>query len=290
MLFGVIMGLAASASWAGANVFISRASRAVGPFRAVVWAQIVGGVALAPIALVLDHRTAGVDQTVIAWAALAGSVSVLAYAGLFLALERGPLSVVVPVMSAWSVIAAGVSIGVFGETLRRTHLLGAGLVVAGVLLVSRFSQTDAPGGGRSDPRRVRGALLASVGGALGFGVLIPAIDRLAPVAGRLGTIPLVFLMDLTIGVPLALVARVDLSPPPRRTWLVVAAAGLFETTGFVWISLGAARAPVAIVAPLAGLASAFTVLFAWIVLGERPVGLVLLGAAVACAGVVTLAL
>jgi drug/metabolite transporter (DMT)-like permease len=193
-------------------------------------------------------------------------------------------------MSSWSVIAAGLSIGVLGETLRRTHLLGAGLVITGVLLVSRFSQTDVGGPGPADPRRSRGALLAAVGAAVGFGVLIPAIDQLTPVLGTLGAIPLVFSMDMALGVPLALGSRVDLSLPPRSAWATVAAAGLFETAGFVWISLGASRAPVAIVSPLAGLASAFTVLFAWVVLGERPAGLVLLGAAVACVGVVTLAM
>ncbi len=284
------MGLAASASWAAANVFIARSSRAVGPFRAVVWAQIVGGVALAPIALALDHRPGSIDGGVVAWAAVAGVAAVVAYACLFFSMERGQLTVVVPVMSSWSVIAAGLSIGVLGETLRRTHLLGAGLVITGVLLVSRFSQTDVAAAGPQDPRRARGALLAAVGAAVGFGVLIPAIDRLTPVLGTLGAIPIVFLMDMALGVPLALGGRVDLSFPPREAWAVVAAAGLFETAGFVWISLGASRAPVAIVSPLAGLASAFTVLFAWVVLGERPARMVLLGAAVACAGVVTLAL
>jgi drug/metabolite transporter (DMT)-like permease len=290
MFFGVIMGLAASASWAAANVFIARSSRAVGPFRAVVWAQIVGGVALAPIALALDHRQGIIDGGVVAWAAIAGVAAVVAYACLFFSMERGQLTVVVPVMSSWSVIAAGLSIGVLGETLRRTHVLGAGLVIIGVLLVSRFSQTDAAATGPQDPRRARGALLAAVGAAVGFGVLIPAIDRLTPVLGTLGAIPIVFLMDMALGVPLALGGRVDLSLPPRRAWAAVAAAGLFETAGFVWISLGASRAPVAIVSPLAGLASAFTVLFAWVVLGERPARMVLLGAAVACTGVVTLAL
>jgi uncharacterized membrane protein len=45
-----------------------------------------------------------------------------------------------------------------------------------------------------------------------------------------------------------------------------------------------------VVAPLAGLSSAFTVLFAWLVLRERPPNAVLIGALVACAGVVVLAL
>ncbi len=290
MLFGVLMGLAASASWAAANVFVQRSSRAIGAFRALVWAQIVGGVALAPVALVLDQRLGAVDDGILAWSAVAGVSAVLAYACLFFSMERGRLSVVVPVMSSWSVVAAGLSIGFLGEAVRRTHLVGAGLVVAGVLIVSRFSQTGAAAPDRAGDNRERGALLAAVGAAVGFGVLIPAIDRLAPVAGRLGAIPLVFLLDLVLGVPLALFARIDLRPPPRAAWPAVAAAGLFETVGFVWIALGVARAPVAVVAPLAGLASAFTVLFAWLVLRERPSALVAAGAAIACAGVLTLAL
>lgn len=313
MVSGVIMGLCASACWAFANVFISRSSRAVGPFRALVWAQVLGGLALAPIALAMDHRTAQIDTSVVGWGVVAGLTAVLAYACLFFSAEGGQLSVVVPVMSSWSVVAAGVSIGVLGESVRRTHLIGAGLVVSGVLMVSRYSQPPrgasragpagggvpgAPGtsGAPTDQegprvrRRARHALLAAVGAAFGFGILIPAMDRLAPVLGRLGEIPVVFSMDLLLGVPLALAARVKLSFPPRRAWGIVAAAGLFETAGFVWISLGASRAPVAVVSPLASLASALTVLFAWAVLRERPAGLVLAGAAVACAGVVTLAL
>jgi drug/metabolite transporter (DMT)-like permease len=185
-------------------------------------------------------------------------------------------------------------LGILGEVVRWVHLVGAGLVVAGVLVISRFSQVAAPiptsAGVAAAGRGERQALLAAIGTAIGFGVLIPAIDQLAPVAGRLGAIPLVFLLDLALGVPLAVAAGVDLRLPPRAAWPVVAAAGLFETLGFVWISLGVTHAPVAIVSPLAGLASAFTVLFAWLALRERPAGLVMVGAALACAGVVTLAL
>jgi drug/metabolite transporter (DMT)-like permease len=259
-----------------------------------VWAQIVGGLVLAPFALALDHRSGLFDARVAGWGLVAAVSAVLAYACLFFSMERGRLTVVVPVMSSWSVVAAALSLGILGETVRRAHLVGAGLIVTGVLVVSRFSQAALPvAAGDATPdsaRRERGALLAAVGAAVGFGVLIPAIDRLAPVAGRLGAIPIVFLLDLVLGIPLALGARVNLRPPPRAAWGTVAAAGMFETVGFVWISLGAAHAPVAIVSPLAGLASAFTVLFAWLVLRERPPRLVLAGAALACAGVVILAL
>ena len=48
-------------------------------------------------------------------------------------------------------------------------------------------------------------------------------------------------------------------------------------------------APLALVSPLSSLASAFTVLYAWAVLRERPAKPVLLGAGLVCAGVITLA-
>jgi drug/metabolite transporter (DMT)-like permease len=299
MFFGVVMGLLASASWAGANVFVQRSARRVGPLRALVWAQIVGMIGAAPLAWVLDTRVRAPDRGTVLWAAVAGLAAVVAYPCLFYATLRGRLSVVVPIMSAWSVVAAGISLGLLGERLRPAHGVGAALVVLGVLGVSRFSQDAGSGDGApasSDAPQPTGGpvpiggLWAAIGGAIGFGVLIPAIGRLAPTTGSLGAIPLVFLLDLLIGVPLARWRGIELSAPRGRAWLPVLGAGLFETMGFAWISLGMAHAPVAVVAPLAGLASAFTVLFAWLVQGDRPGLGVLLGAGLACAGVITLAL
>ncbi|HEX2660385.1 MAG TPA: DMT family transporter, partial [Polyangia bacterium] len=215
MWFGIVMGLLASASWAAANVFIQRAGRAVGPFRALVWAQIAGAVMVAPFAGWLDHRTGHFDAGLAGWIAMALGSAVLAYATMFYAFERGRLSVVVPVMSSWSAIATAISIGVLHEAVRRAQLAGGVLVIAGVLLVARFAQSEGASGAPDNPRRTRRALLAAMGSALGFGVLIPSIDRLAPALGRLGAIPFVFLGDLLLGLPLAAVARVDLRPPPR---------------------------------------------------------------------------
>jgi drug/metabolite transporter (DMT)-like permease len=302
MVFGIVMGLLASASWAGANVFVQRAGRQVGAFRALVWAQLAGIAGVLPLAVLLDVRAQAPDRGTVFWAAVAALAAVLAYPCLFHATNRGRLSVVVPIMSAWTVVAAGISLGFLGETLRPAHVLGASLVVGGVFLVSRYSQQGAAGGGGVAPAQRSpggggggdgggdgGGLWAALGGALGFGVLIPAIGRLAPATGRLGAIPLVFLLDLLLGVPIALAAGIDLRPPRGRDWLPVLGAALFETMGFVWISLGVARAPVSVVSPLAGLASAFTVLFAWLVLRERPCAQVLLGAGLACAGVLAMA-
>ena len=111
MGFGILMGLLASASWAFANVFIQRASRALGPFRALIWALSTGGLALLPVALVLDRRTVSLGSGLpTGWLIVSAFAAVLAYTSMFFAVERGRLSVVVPMMSSWSVIAAAISL------------------------------------------------------------------------------------------------------------------------------------------------------------------------------------
>jgi drug/metabolite transporter (DMT)-like permease len=287
MVLGVVLGLCASASWAIANVAVQRAARQVGPFRGILWAQIVGALVVS-LALPLETRTEAPALIDAVWVLAAGAAGLLAYVCLFYAFEHGRLTVAVPIMSSWAVIAAGLSLATFQEPVRPLQLLGAAVVVAGAVVVSRFAQSttaaSAPGG--ASPRW----LLASFGAALGFGLLIPIIGLLTPVTGRLGVIPVAYGADIALGLPLAWRFRVSLAPPRGRAWIAVALAGVFETAGFAFIVLAARYAPLALVSPLSSLASAFTVLFAWLVLGERPARAVLVGAALVCAGVVTLAL
>jgi probable blue pigment (indigoidine) exporter len=92
-----------------------------------------------------------------------------------------------------------------------------------------------------------------------------------------------------LALPLAALFRIDLRPPPRAALPSVAMAGLLEAAGFVCIALASARAPLAVVSPLASLSSALTVIYAWVVLRERPHPVALAGAALACAGVIAVA-
>jgi len=287
MFVGVLLGLGASACWALANVAVARAGRAVGSVRALLWAQLSGAVMAALASVAIDDRNLALWSSLGGWLAAAGVSALLAYVCLFYAFEHGKLTIAVPIMSSWAVIAAALSIGVFHERLAGAQVAGAAAVVAGALVVSRFAQAEvsrAVGGPR--PRW----LLASVGGAIGFGVLIPVIARLVPAFGSVGAIGVVYLADIVLGLPFALFLRIDLRPPARAAWWPVLAAGLFETAGFACITVGARFAPLALISPFASLASALTVLYAWTILRERPARAVLIGAALVCAGVVILAL
>jgi drug/metabolite transporter (DMT)-like permease len=159
-------------------------------------------------------------------------------------------------------------------------------VIAGAVVVARQAQRPEA----SSQAGRRGWLPASVGTAVGFGLVVPAMRRLAPVFGAAGTIGAVYAAALILALPVILALRIRLPLPPRRAWSWILLSGLLETLGSVCITMGAQRAPLAIVSPLASLASAFTVAFAWAVLRERPPRGVLVGAALVSAGVVVLAL
>lgn len=288
MLAGVLLGLGASVSWALANVAVARSAQRAGVFRALLWSQLIGLALLAEFAFLYDFRPQPVTGTIIAWTIGAGFAALLAYVCLFYAFQHGRLSIAVPIMSSWAVIAAGISVGLLGERVHAGQLLGAGLVVAGVLLVSHHARGEAKAEQAASSRRPRW-LLASVGAAVGFGVLIPAIGQMAPATGRLGSICVVYVVEILLGLPVALLFRVRLGPPPLGAWPAVFLAGLFETAGFACIALSVGRAPLALVSPLSSLASALTVLYAWLVLRERPAWPVAVGAALACAGIIVLA-
>jgi drug/metabolite transporter (DMT)-like permease len=287
MIAGVLLGLGASACWALANVAVARAARSVGSFRGLLWAQIAGAVMAVVASAAVDRPQWTVDSALAGWIAVAGVAALLAYVCLFYAFEHGKLTIAVPIMSSWAVLSAALSIALFGERLGRAQFAGGAIVIAGALVVSRFAQPKTAGGAPAPTPRW---LIASLGAAVGFGVLIPVIARLVPAFGSVGSVAVVYLADIALGLPLALFFRIGLKPPSGAAWLPVLAAGLFETAGFACITIGSRLAPLALVSPLASLASTFTVLYAWAVLRERPARAVLIGAALVCAGVVALAL
>ena len=286
MVAGMLLGLAASASWALANVVVQRAGRAVGALRALLWAQVVGIALSALGTAAFDDRTASFRAATGGWVVVAGVSALLAYFCLFYAFEHGRLTLAVPIMSSWAVIASALSLVLFHEQLTAAELIGAAAVIAGAVVVARHAQRVETTAAGTRPRW----LLAAVGAAVGFGILIPAMRRMAPVFGSVGTIGAVYLADLVLALPLAIGFRIDLRLPRGRAWMPVFLAGFFETAGSVCIVLGARHAPLAIVSPLASLAAAFTVVYAWVILGERPARGVLIGAVLVSVGVVVLAL
>lgn len=284
---GVLLGLVTSVSWAIGNVLTQRLGRLIGPSRAMLWALGAGGVLALPFALALDSRTEPFGIGIALWTIIAAIGGIVAYVGLFHAFANESLTVAVPIVSSWPVAAAVVSIGLLGETLQRSRLPGTAAVLAGVILVSIPKKTEGAGAAATGSKK---ALVAAFASSLGFGVMIPAMGRIAPATGAFGASVIVYALGIVLALGLGRTMGVSLAPPPRSAWGLVLATGAVETMGFVAVALARRFAPMTLVAPVASLAATFTVLYAWIVLRERPRVITAIGALAAGVGVALLAM
>jgi drug/metabolite transporter (DMT)-like permease len=295
VLLGIVFALLTSVAWAFGNVFVQRSSRRVGAVRAMFWSLVTGVIVALPVAALLDTRSAPIGAGTLAWLLAAGVAGLIAYSGLFYSLTYGQLSLTVPFTSCWSLVAALFGLVVFGERPGGLQLVGAGVVFLGVLMVSIAAGRQEEGatqGGTAGPLPARPRLapwVAALAAGLGFGVMMPAMNQASPALGNFGTTAGAYILILTLGLPIARALRLQLSPPDRPSWPAVAGAGLFETAGFVLLTLAGRLAPVALAAPVASLASALTIIYAFIFLRERPGAVALAGALLASVGVVFLA-
>jgi drug/metabolite transporter (DMT)-like permease len=285
VLLGVFLALLTSIAWAFGNVFVQRSSRAVGEARSLMWLFVLGGLLSAVAVPLFDRATAPVDAAAIGWLIAAGVSSLAGYGGMFFAFSRGDLTLTVPFVSCWSMVAGIIGLVVFGERPGPLQLVGAAVVFAGVLLVA-LGSGDAPGPNARIPSPW--ARAAAVLAGVGFGVMFPAMSQAAPAFGTFGAATLVYAICLLLGLPVALLAKLDLRRPPRSAWPVLLGTGLFETVGFILLTAAGLVAPLSVVAPVASLAAAFTVIYAFVFLHERPGRRALLGAVLASVGVVVL--
>jgi drug/metabolite transporter (DMT)-like permease len=285
VLVGIILALLTSIAWAFGNVFVQRSSRAVGEARSLLWSFVIGGLLSGAAVPLFDRPTAPVDAAAVAWLVGAGVSSLTAYGGMFFAFSRGDLTLTVPFVSSWSLVAGVIGLVAFGERPHPLQLVGAVVVFAGVMLVA-LGSGHAPGPNARVPSRW--AKAAAILAGLGFGVMFPAMSQAAPAFGTFGAATLVYAISVLLGLPVALLARLDLRRPPRAAWPVLLGTGLFETAGFILLTAAGLVAPLSVVAPVASLAAAFTVLYAFLFLHERPGRRALVGAVLASVGVVVL--
>ena len=288
MLAGILLALCTSVSWALGNVLMQRTGRLLGGTRGMAWALAVGSAVAALAALAFDRRSAPITAGVVAWTGAAGVSGLIAYGGCYYSFARAKLSLAVPLVSCWAIVAGALSLTVLGERPRALQLVGAAIVLVGVMLVSRGAAHDQPTPGVSAAASRR-ALWAALAAGVAFGIMLPAMGQAAAALGAFGTTAAAHGLCVLLLWPVARFAGASMAPPPRSAWLVVLATGLFETLGYVFMTLAGRFAPITLLAPVASLASAFTVLAAWLFLRERPPAAAVVGALLATGGIVLLA-
>ncbi len=222
------------------------------------------------------------------WAAVAGLGGTFGLGAFFVALGRAPMSLVAPVAG---VLAAGIpaAVGIaLGDALPPHRVLGLGLAIAAVVLVS-LSGTAGGESSSGVTRLDRLGLSLAVAAGIGFAAFYLLIDRADAIAEGVGPLWLLVPVRLTgivtIGIVL-LARRQAVARPTLAAAPILALAGLGDVGGNLFFVLAQGMVPFSVAAVLSSMYPVVTVLLAAGLLHERLARVQLIGVALAVAAIV----
>ncbi len=284
----ILLGLVAALGWGASDFVLSRISQAVGPTRTLIYVQAGGLLAISLVILAWQDRPP-LDPWL--WLVTIGAniFNLIGTVLLYRALTVGTLAVVSPIAASFAVVTTLLALAT-GERPTPLALSGIVLVMGGVIVVSRAPSTGVAA--LRAPGFVLGqGVLAASGAALSYGIFF---WLLRPVTTTMGIAWPIFVgRILTLGAALAFkVTRPSGPSRPLPSWLwgaVVLATGL-DTVAFLSYNFGISTAYVSVVAALASIFSAVTVLMAWVLLHERLASSQWVGVVAVLAGVLLVSL
>lgn len=279
----VVLALLASITYGSADFLGGLFTRRASVLTVVLFSQAMGTFLLAlalPFFLHRDYSGAAV-----AWGAGAGVAGAAGVTMLFRGLARGRMSVVAPTTGT---VAAALPVVVglaAGERPAPLALVGVGLALAAVALVSA-SEHGAESAGGAEPPTSSGVPEA-LGAGTSFGLFFILLDNAGDAAGMW---PLVGARasSLTIMTIAVVVAGAAFKPPPG-TLAGISLAGALDVAANLFYLLATQRGLLALVAVLTSMYPATTVLLARVVLKEKLSPTQLVGLAFAFAGVIAIA-
>jgi drug/metabolite transporter (DMT)-like permease len=219
------------------------------------------GLAVA-LLLVIVLRDASPDAHVYVLSAVAGAVGVVAVALLYRGLAVGRMSVVAPVSAVGGAVLPVVWGLLEGERPSALAWVGIALALTAIVIVGRGAEHD-PAASVTPLHE----LALGAGAGIGFGIVFILFSESASGSGLWPV-----LIARCTSVPLLVGAVIVLRQPPRvtRSGLApVVGAGLFDVTANALIVLAIREGLLSLVAPVASLYPATTVVLARLVLHER---------------------
>jgi drug/metabolite transporter (DMT)-like permease len=227
------------------------------------------------------------DQTPsLTWFAAMG-LSGLMHLGYFVLLQRGyavgDLSVVYPLArGSGPLLAVVAAILLLGDRPAPTALIGAGLVIVGILVIGGLGSRRAAWSAGTLYALATGALIAGYTLWDAYAVTTLAVPPLVLLMGSL-------ICEFLLLGPLAIAQRARVSAVWRANWPMVVAIAVLSPLAYLLVLFAMRLAPVSLVAPARELSIVFGSLAAWLILGEPNPRRRVTGAVVVLAGVAAIA-
>jgi uncharacterized membrane protein len=273
---GLVLALAASLLWGAADFAGGTLSRRLPTFAVLTVSQLVGVVVLG--AAVLAGLGSAASAGYVPWALGAGVVGVVALGAFYQALAEGTMGVVAPIAASGVVVPVAVGLAV-GDRPSWLSVLGLAWAVVGVVAAGGIDVAAA----RSNVKGGRPVVLALVA-AVGFGAVITLVAEGSKTSAVM-TVLVMRTTSVALLAVVAVVARLQVTVP-RRDLAPVTAVGLLDLSANAAYAAASTLGLVSLVAVLASLYPAVTVLLARQVHHERLSRLQTFGVVAALTGVV----
>lgn len=283
----ILLAFFGAVTYGAADFCGSLAARRSPVLRVTLISQLIGGLTLIGFVPLVGGSPNTRDMLVGAAAGVIGACAITAFYG---AMASGAMSVVAPI-SALTAAALPVVVGlVGGERPSALSLVGVGIALAAILLVSQHgpeaaddTELDRPAPGATQ----RSMVLTGVGSGALFGLLFVTLDSVSDDAGLW---PLV--ADRAVAVPfllvVALATRTAIRPTPGSLSLI-AACGALDMAASTMLLLAFSEGLLVLVAVIISLYPATTLLLARVVLHERVSAVQRVGLIIAALAVVLMA-
>jgi drug/metabolite transporter (DMT)-like permease len=278
-MVAVLLAFASALSWGVAD-FAGGLQARRQPLLVVLLVAQAAGVVLS-VVFVVASGDPPPELGAVAWAAAAGLAGQAALAAFYRGLSIGMMSIVAPVSATGA--ALPVLVGVAGgERPATLQVVGLALAMVGIVLAAREPTTGAAPAGAS-----RTALGLSLVAALGFGAFFVGLDRATEAAGVAWTLSVTRAAELGGLLVVAAVLRPRL-PAVAHDYAPLVAIGALDVLANALLAFATTRGLLSVVAVIASLYPAVTVLLARFVLHERVSRGQQAGVAVTLAGVVAI--
>jgi drug/metabolite transporter (DMT)-like permease len=286
VMVAVLLALATSGLYGLASFCGGIASRRAGGLTVAAVSQVVGVPVLALIVCFVPGRPSMTDLW---WGVATGVAGAVALGLFYQALATGRISVVAPIAAAVGACLPVVVGLIAGERPGRPVLIGVALAIGAIVLIGQDAPSERPVARNGSPpvSKSRHALVLALVSGLAIGTFYICIREVAPAAGLW---PLVVARVVSLSALLATtrIKRLSLRLPPGVS-LTAGAAGAIDMAANACYLLAVHRGLLSVVATLASLYPAVTVVLARIVLAERLRGVQMAGIAVAMTGAAMIA-
>ncbi|HEY8845929.1 MAG TPA: EamA family transporter [Candidatus Limnocylindrales bacterium] len=290
-MIAIVGGLATAVLWAMTLLGSARASRLIGAWSTLAWVMLIGLAVAVPLVLLTGSTVTLTGQDVINLA-IAGVANTAGLLLVYMALRRGQVAVVGPIVSTEGAIGAAIAI-VAGDPLTAAAGALLAVIAVGVVLASveqPSARVTAAGDTRPNPDESGRSAAITAGLALGaavlFGINLFVTSRIAdalPLAWSI--LPARLAGVVGVSLPLLITGRLRLTRAAAPFLVVV---GLAEVAGIATYAIGSRdSAPIAsvIASQFAGIAA----VSAFVLFGERLSRVQVVGVVVIATGVAALA-